>query len=363
MNIKETQPVTLPSQMATTDRTLAEGYSRFVLYRVLILILMVVLLGVAFVFDVFTGPAPLSPDSVIAGLFDPAGLPGPVHYILFNVRLPYAVMAGLVGASLGLAGAEMQTVLNNQLASPFTLGVSAAATLGAALVLVTGITLTWFPQEALLPTSAFLFAAVAALLIHLLAKTQSNGADSVVLFGIALVFAINSVVALLQFLADADTLQQIVFWGMGSLGRSTWPKIATVAVVLIVAIPLSLRNVWKLTALRAGEAQAESLGIDTKRLRLTVMLRASLLAAVAVCFVGTIGFVGLVGPHIARLLLGEDHRFFLPGAALAGALILSLASIASKTIIPGMIIPLGIVTSIVGVPLFLSLLVAKEHRA
>jgi iron complex transport system permease protein len=93
------------------------------------------------------------------------------------------------------------------------------------------------------------------------------------------------------------------------------------------------------------------------------MLRASLLAAVAVCFVGTLGFVGLVGPHIARLLLGEDHRFFLPGAALAGALILSLASIAPKMIIPGMIIPLGIVTSIVGVPLFLSLLIAKEHRA
>ncbi|MBL3587028.1 iron ABC transporter permease [Rhodovulum sulfidophilum] len=324
---------------------------------------MLGLLVIAFICDVFTGPAALSPGVVITGLLDSAGLPSSMHYILFNVRLPYAAMAILVGASLGLAGAEMQTVLNNPLASPFTLGVSAAATLGAALVLVTGLSVSWLPQEALLPASAFLFAAMAALLIHVLAQTQANGADSVVLFGIALVFAINSVVALLQFLADADTLQQIVFWGMGSLGRTTWPKIATVAGVLIVAVPLSLRNVWKLTALRAGEAQAESLGIDTKRLRLTVMLRASLLAAVAVCFVGTIGFVGLVGPHIARLLLGEDHRFFLPGAAFAGALILSLASIASKMVIPGVIIPLGIVTSIVGVPLFLSLLIARERHA
>ena len=134
------------------------------------------------------------------------------------------------------------------------------------------------------------------------------------------------------------------------------------AAVLVIAFPISLRNVWKLTALRAGDAQAESLGIDTNRLRRNVMLRASLLAAVAVSFVGTIGFVGLVGPHIARLLLGEDHRFFLPGAALAGALILSLASVASKTIIPGLIIPVGIVTSIVGVPLFLSLLMTRDRR-
>ncbi len=361
--MEEAIPLIHSPQMAAAGRSLSQGYARFVRYRFLILVLMLVLMGVAFVFDVFTGPADLSPGAVIAGLLDPAGLPSPVRYILFNVRLPYAAMAVLVGASLGLAGAEMQTVLNNPLASPFTLGVSAAATLGAALVLVTGLSLTWLPQEALLPASAFLFAAMAALLIHLLAKTQANGADSVVLFGIALVFAINSLVALLQFMADADTLQQIVFWGMGSLGRSTWPKIAIVGTILFVAIPLSFRNVWKLNALRAGEAQAVSLGIDTKRLRLTVMLRASLLAAVAVCFVGTIGFVGLVGPHIARLLLGEDHRFFLPGSALAGALILSLASIASKMIIPGMIIPLGIVTSIVGVPLFLSLLIAKEHRA
>lgn len=342
---------------------LADGYARFVRHRIMIMTFMTLCVAVAFLCDVFTGPAALSPGAVIDGFLDPAGLPGPIHYILFNVRLPYAVMAVLVGASLGLAGAEMQTVLNNALASPFTLGVSAAATLGASLVLVFGLTPPGIPQEMVLPASAFLFAALAAMAIHLLAQTQSTGADSVVLFGIALVFAINAIVALLQFIADAETLQQIVFWGMGSLGRSSWPKIAVVAAVLAVALPLSFREVWKLTALRAGEAQAESLGIDTRRLRRGVMLRASLLAAVAVSFVGTIGFVGLVGPHIARLALGEDHRFFLPGSAIAGALILSLASVASKTIIPGLIIPVGIVTSIVGVPLFLSLLLRRERRA
>lgn len=345
-----------------SDANLARRYAAFVRVRVAILGLLALFLVVAFMFDVFTGPAALSPIAVLKGLLQPDSLPGPIRYILFNVRLPYAVMAVLVGASLGLAGAEMQTVLNNALASPFTLGVSAAATLGASLVLVFGLPSTGLPQEVIMPASAFAFAGMAAMLIHVLAQTRTNGADGVVLFGIALVFAINSVVALLQFVADADTLQQIVFWGMGSFSRSTWPKIAIVAVVLVVAFPISLGNVWKLTALRSGDAQAESLGIDTNRLRRNVMLRASLLAAVAVSFVGTIGFVGLVGPHIARLLLGEDHRFFLPGAALAGALILSLASVASKTIIPGLIIPVGIVTSIVGVPLFLSLLMTRDRR-
>ncbi len=342
--------------------SLARRYAVFVRVRLAILGLLALFLVVAFTLDVFTGPAALSPISVINGLLHPENLPGPVRYILFNVRLPYAIMAVLVGASLGLAGAEMQTVLNNSLASPFTLGVSAAATLGASLVLVFGLASIGLPQEVIMPASAFALAAMAAMLIHFLAQTRTNGADGVVLFGIALVFAINSVVALLQFVADADTLQQIVFWGMGSFSRSTWPKIAIVAAVLVIAFPISLRNVWKLTALRAGDAQAESLGIDTNRLRRNVMLRASLLAAVAVSFVGTIGFVGLVGPHIARLLLGEDHRFFLPGAAFAGALILSLASVASKTIIPGLIIPVGIVTSIVGVPLFLSLLMTRDRR-
>lgn len=354
--------MTIRDELGPNSHSLAAGYSQFVRYRVAALTLMFVCVLVAFAFDVVTGPSSLSFRSVLSILADPQSVPGPVRYIMFSVRLPYACMAVLVGASLGLAGAEMQTVLNNALASPFTLGVSAAATLGASLVLVFGFAPFSIPQHMMLPASAFVFAAGAALVIHVLARTQASGADNVVLCGIALVFAINAIVALLQFIADADTLQQIVFWGMGSLTRSTWPKIATVALVLAVMMPLSLCDVWKLTALRAGEAQAESLGIDTNRLRMIVMLRASLLAAVAVCFVGTIGFVGLVGPHIARLLLGEDHRFFIPGAAVAGALILSLASIASKTIIPGIVVPVGIVTAIVGVPLFLALLLSRSRR-
>ena len=128
-------------------------------------------------------------------------------------------------------------------------------------------------------------------------------------------------------------------------------------------LPFSLKAAWPMTALRLGEERALTLGIDVGRLRFGALLRISLLAATAVAFVGTIGFIGLVGPHIARLLIGEDHRFFLPVSALVGALVMSLASIASKLIVPGVILPVGIVTALVGVPLFMSLLLKRSHRA
>jgi iron complex transport system permease protein len=172
----------------------------------------------------------------------------------------------------------------------------------------------------------------------------------------------EAVVSLIQFVTDSDTLQQSVFWTMGSLARATWHKIAVVTGVFVAAASLSASSVWQMTSLRAGEVHARAQGIAVQRLRIGVLVRVSLLSAVAVAFVGTIGFVGLVGPHISRLALGEDHRFFLPGAALAGALMLSLASIASKAIVPGLILPIGIVTALAGIPIFVVLIALQRRR-
>jgi len=283
--------------------------------------------------------------------------------ILWEVRLPYAVMALLVGASLGLAGAEMQTALNNPLASPFTLGLSAAAAVGASIAVVGGFTLMAFGENLAVPLSAFVCAAAATLLIQLLAWRYGATVDTVVLFGIALLFSFEALLWLMQFIADSNALQQIVFWTMGSLARATWNKIGLVAAVLLLCALWSAKNAWPLTALRAGEDQARSFGIAVERLRLVTLLRVSLLAATALSFVGTIGFVGLVGPHIARLLLGEDHRYYLPGAALAGALMLSGASILSKTLVPGVVLPIGIITALVGVPMFMALVLSRRRGA
>jgi iron complex transport system permease protein len=211
----------------------------------------------------------------------------------------------------------------------------------------------------MLPLSAFVFAAVAALVVLSLSRALGASVHTVILFGIALLFGLNAVVGLLQFVADADALQQLVFWTMGSLARASVDKLLIVAAVFACCVPLSMRNAWAMTALRGGEEQARSAGIRVERLRLTVLLRVSLLTAAALAFVGEIGFIGLVGPHIARLLLGEDHRLFLPGSALAGALLMSCSSIASKSLIPGVVLPVGIVTALVGIPLFISLILMR----
>ena len=174
--------------------------------------------------------------------------------------------------------------------------------------------------------------------------------QGVVLFGIAMVFSFNALVSLVQFVASAEALQNLVFWTMGSLSRSSWASAGALAVAVALALPLALRQSWKLTALRLGEERAASFGVDVRRVRVAALARVSLLSALSVAFVGTIGFIGLVAPHIARRLFGEDHRYYLPGSALTGATILSLASLASKNLMPGVIIPVGIVTSLVGIP-------------
>lgn len=341
--------------------SLSASYSRFVIWRVLIIVGIGLLLLMSFLGDVVTGPSALSLADLATGIVHPHSLSRGAAVILWDIRLPYAAMAIVVGASLALAGAEMQTVLNNPLASPFTLGVTNAATLGAALAIVLDFDLPWIGQTYLIPVCAFVFAVGATLLIQGLARLQGPGTETVVLFGIAMVFVMNALLWLVQYMASADAIQQIVFWTMGSLARATWDKVAVVAAVLALCLPLSLRHVWAMTALRAGEDQARSFGVPVERMRLLVLLRVSLLAAAAVAFVGTISFIGLVGPHIARLTLGEDHRFYLPGAALAGALVLSLASIASKSLMPGLVMPVGIVTALVGIPLFMGLILTQRR--
>jgi iron complex transport system permease protein len=341
---------------------LAHLYARFVRARILLTAALAAIVVLAMVLDVATGPSPFPLRDILGGLADPASLTRARGVILWDVRLPQAVIAVAVGASLGLAGAEMQTALNNPLASDTTLGVSAAATLGASIAIVFHVAPFGLGAMFVIPVSAFVFAAGSILIISLLARAYGAAVDTIILFGIALYFALHALVWLVQFMADADTLQQVVFWTMGSLTRATWDKVAIIAGVFALCLPLSLRHAWSMTALRAGEDQARSFGVAVERLRLLVLLRASLLAATAVAFVGTIGFIGLIGPHIARMALGEDHRFFLPGSALAGALVLSLASIASKAIIPGLVLPVGIVTALVGIPLFMALVLYRRRR-
>ena len=357
--------------MAAADITLvteaaAEGrgeYRARTHRKIMILVGLTLALCLSFAVDLAWGPARYGLDQVIIALFNPDAVSAQVRAVVWDIRMPVAVMAIVVGAALSVAGAQMQTILANPLASPFTLGISAAASFGAALGIVTAVPLLPVAAGLIVPVNAFIMALLATLFIHFVSQVRGVTVQTVVLLGIALVFTFNALLAFVQYLASEQALSQVVFWTMGSLTKATWPKIWVTLAVLLIALPLFARNAWALTAIRLGEDKAASFGVNVRYIRLETMLIISLLASVPVSFVGTIGFVGLVGPHIARMILGEDQRFFLPGSVLAGALLLSVTSIVSKSIIPGVVFPIGIITALVGVPFFISLILSNVRRS
>lgn len=327
---------------------------------------LLTLLGLALVcsllLDLTAGPADLSLGQIVKHLLGIEQLSPRLQLILFDVRLPDALMALLVGAALGLSGIETQTVLNNPMASPFTLGISSFAALGASIAIVFEVSLFGIPAQYSLPLFALCSALFCGGLIMLFSHVTSGSRESIILLGMALFFLGNSLMAGIQFVASAEAVQQIVFWTIGNLTKAGWPEVSLLALCLLIIFPISLRHVWVMTLLRSGEAQAKSLGLDLAKIRLAVVARVALLTAFAVCFVGAIGFVGLIGPHLARLLLGEDHRLLVPGAALCGALLLSLASWLSKSMIDGVVIPVGILTAVIGVPVFIVLVLSQQRR-
>lgn len=338
---------------------LSSAYGHLVAKRVTVLALAFVALILSFLLDVATGPAMLSLGKVSSSVFRLAE-DRTVDAIVWTIRLPVAVIAILVGACLGLSGVIMQTILNNPLASSYTLGVSAGAGFGAGLVILLGSALP-VPEAYAIPLSAFLFAGIACAGVYGIGRARGATPEMLVLAGIAMLFLFQAALSLLQFVASPEALQSIVFWLFGSLQKATWGKTAIIATVLLITLPLLIRDLWPLTALKLGDERATGLGVRVGPLRLRAFVVISVLTGVAVAFVGTIGFIGLVAPHVARIFLGEDQRFLMPGAAVFGALTLSLASVASKTLIPGAIFPIGIVTALIGVPFFIWLITANRR--
>jgi len=346
---------------AILRKQVGADHNRGVRCKVFYLIGLVILLVVGVTLDLLTGPSGLSLYDVWHGLVEGDKDGNISGIIMWQVRLPTALLAILVGANLSLAGAEMQTILDNPLASPFTLGVSSAAAFGAALAIILGVSLPGVPEGMAVPVNAFVMAFGSVMLIQVVAASQRNS-HSLVLFGIALVFGFNALVSVIQFLAPANSLQQHVFWTMGGLDRANTMSVLTMFLALVIVVPFSMRASWAMTLLSLGEERACSLGVNHRRLRFGCLFRASLLAAISVSFVGTIGFIGLIAPHIARLLVGEVHRFFLPAALLCGGIIMSFASIAAKTLLPGAVLPIGIVTSLIGLPCFIALLLMGRSK-
>lgn len=304
--------------------------------------------------DIMTGPAMLSVSTVIDCFLHPHQADAGTRTILLQMRLPIALMALAIGCALGTSGAVMQTVLHNPLASPYTLGVGAGASFGASLAIVMGL------GSVGTSVSAFCFSMLICLFIYVMGKRKNLSTNAMVLSGIALLFLFEALQALVQYGSSETENQAIVFWSFGSLQKTTWGKLGITAAVSLLCLPLLVADSWKYTALLMGDEKAESLGIRVNAIKLKAFLLISLLSAVAVCFTGTIGFIGLAGPHVARMLVGDDQRFYILTSALAGMVLLSLASIISKVIIPGIIYPIGIITSLIGVPFFFVLILRRK---
>ncbi|MFJ8495643.1 FecCD family ABC transporter permease [Streptomyces sp. NPDC094038] len=311
------------------------------------------------------GAYPIPTGDVLGSVLHRVGLGGTAlgrvpESVLWDVRFPRIVLALLVGASLGCAGALMQGVFGNPLAEPGVIGVSSGAAVGAVAVIALGLDFlgTW-------TVSVFAFAAglVTALLVYVMSR--SGGRTEVVtliLTGIAVNAFAGALIGLFLFFADTAAVNQITFWQLGSLSQATWPKVLAVLPCAALGLALAPFHARRLDLLSLGERQARHLGVDVERLRLTLVLVIALLTAAAVSVSGIVGFVGLVVPHVLRMAAGPGHRFLIPGSALLGAVTLLAADLAARTLAAPAELPLGVLTALLGSPFFFWLLRRTRRR-
>lgn len=278
---------------------------------------------------------------------------------VWKLRLPRILMGILAGIGLGSAGCVMQGVLRNPLADPYMLGIASAAGFGASLAILLGTGI--LGGQYLVIGNAFIFALLCSVIILGLSSRKGAMPETMILTGIAMMFLFAALTTLLQYFAEAEAVKAAVFWMVGDLGRSSWEKLAIVAVVTAGCVPLLIWKSWDLNIMSAGDESAKSLGVRVERTRIIIMIVASLLVASIVCFTGTIGFVGLVAPHICRMVIGGDNRFLLPASGFVGALLLVLADTVARTVMSPVILPVGVVTAFLGVPLFVYLIMRKKR--
>ncbi|NVJ47463.1 MAG: iron ABC transporter permease [Cytophagia bacterium] len=284
--------------------------------------------------------------------------------IFFQIRLPRALAGVFVGASLAVAGVLMQALFRNPIVEPGLIGTSSGAAFGASLYFVLGAVMEFNAGEWTLPLAACLGGTLSTVLVFLLAQNRSSGKSSVVallLTGIAINALFLSGVGLLSYLARDPQARSIIFWNLGTLSGANWISISIIGAVTLICLLVALRYAKPLNALMMGEDEAVFLGVNLKKLQIIIIALNVLLVAVATAFVGVISFIGLVVPHLLRLMKGSDNRFLLLGSALLGAIMLSLADLASRLLLAPAELPIGIVTSLVGVPVFIALLRKKQY--
>jgi iron complex transport system permease protein len=315
------------------------------------------------------GSADTNPLQVLRALLHMES--GTSSVVIWNIRLPRIVTGIIAGAGLAVAGCVMQTALRNPLASPSTLGISSAAAFGAnlAIVFFGAGTIHSNTHDAVfignpysVTVSAFFFSILAMTIILLLARLRGFTPESVVLAGVAFGSLFTAGSTLVQYFAEDVQVAAMVFWTFGDLGRVSWQEAGIISLIAITAFIYFLFHRWDYNALDSGEDVANSLGVPVEQIRFRSMFVASLITAVAVSFMGIIGFIGLIAPQMMRRILGIDHRFLIPASAVVGAALLLFSDTLARTMISPVILPVGAITSFFGAPLFLFLLAKGYSR-
>lgn len=285
---------------------------------------------------------------------------------ILQLRLPRLVLGLLIGGALAQAGATMQAVFRNPLADPGLIGVSSGAALAAITIIVLGHHFEWtlLPLRWLLPLASFIGGALVTAIVVRLASVDGVARPSTLLLaGLAINAVAGAGIGFLTQIADASALRSLSFWMFGSLGKAGWSEILAGAPLLLAVLFWLPREARSLNALLLGEAEAQHLGVDVERLKRRVLLLMVLAVGVSVALAGIIGFVGLIVPHLIRLAFGPDHRIMLPASAVLGAVLLSLADTAARTVLAPAELPVGILTALIGGPFFLALLIRYRRSA
>lgn len=341
-------------------------YKRYAEKKRLFLAGLLVLTVLAFLASLSTGISGMSFEEVLKGLFGLTA--GRERLILWNIRLPQTLSAVVAGAGLALSGVAMQAILRNPLGSPFTLGYSHAGAFGAALsVMLLGLFSTDLPSwmstygPGVVAIGAFISCMVATVVILMVSSYRGASPEAIILCGVALGSLFTAGTMFLQYFADDVQLAAMVFWTFGDLGRATWQDLGVMSTVVFGGGLYFFLKRWDFNAIEAGDETAKGLGVNVSRLRLVILVVASLMVSVTVAYLGVIGFVGLVCPHAIRRLIGDDSRYVIPGSCIAGALLLLLANMAAQKVLSPHVVPVSVLTSFLGAPAFLWLLVKGKR--
>ncbi len=346
---------------------ITEEYLQKARYKTLFIAGVAVCVAILSLVTIRLGAADLSYSDILHTLLyrdDPL-----MTWTVYQWRLPVVIAAILCGCILALAGTVMQGILRNPMASPYTLGISNAAAFGAGLSMMffgAGSAATQTVADPFSVTfCAFIFAMLSVGVTLLLLKAIDATPETIILAGIATGAVFSSGLSFMQYFADEATLSAIVFWQFGSLSKMSWNSIAAVLAVLIPAFVYLYWKRWDYNAMESGDDMARGLGVNTSRTRVAGLIVSALITAVVVSFMGIIGFVGLIGPHIVKRTIGSDYRYLLVGSMMVGAAVMLLSNIFAAHVFPmwvGSTLPVGIVTSAIGGPLFIAILVGRRGR-